>query len=345
MMTRGNRHSRHELFAPIGAEGQAKLASSRIAVVGCGALGSNAAGMLGRAGVGTAGAGLLRLIDRDYVEESNLQRQALFDSEDARHATPKALAAARHLERIDARIRTEAIVRELNASSALALLEGVDLIIDGTDNFRTRFVINDAAVALERPWIYGAAVGSRGAVATILPGTTPCLRCLLEEVPAFGAAESCDTAGIITPLPALVASLQVAAAMKLIVSGEIERGVSTFDCWSGTRSFRNSLADVSRNGSCRSCGTRELPALEEDSEQVVTLCGRNSVQLFSSLKGDLDSVERRFIAMGRVHRSPQSVTAEIEEGCLTLFEDGRVIVEGTTDPLEAKSIVARYLGG
>jgi molybdopterin/thiamine biosynthesis adenylyltransferase len=338
------RHSRHHLFAPIGEAGQAKLGAARVAIVGCGALGSRSAELLGRAGAGRTG-GILRIIDRDYVDVTNLQRQALFDDDDARRARPKAAAAQRHLAAIDPALRVEGIVRELTPGNALELLAGVDLIVDGTDNFRTRYLINDAAIALGTPWIYGGAVASHGIVATIVPGVTPCLRCLLAELPPLGAADNCDTAGIITPLPSVVAALQVSAAMRLLVEGTFERGVTTFDLWRGGESFRHSFAGVLPDSDCVSCGRRELPALHDIGEEVVTLCGRNSVQIVSGHTADLEAAATRMAAAGTVHRHPQSMTATIAEGFLTLFDDGRVIVEGTTDPIEAKSIVARYLGG
>ncbi|HVT02612.1 MAG TPA: ThiF family adenylyltransferase [Thermoanaerobaculia bacterium] len=341
---RADRHSRHRLFAPLGDRGQKALGDARVAIVGCGALGSRSAELLGRAGVGT-GRGHLRVIDRDYVEESNLQRQALFDSADADRATPKATAVAAHLKAIDPSLLCQTHVRELNAGNALELLRDVDLIIDGTDNFRARYLINDAALSLGIPWIYGGAVGSRGIVAFFDPHATPCLRCLLEDVPAFGVADSCETAGIITPLPAMVAALQVAAAMRWIVEKSFQRGVTTFDLWKG-EAMQVSLGSAVPAPDCPSCGSRLFPALHDQPEEVVTLCGRNSVQVFSSISADLDSTARRFDQIGRtVRRHHDSLSADIPEGMITLFRDGRIIVEGTTDVLDAKSIIARYLGG
>jgi molybdopterin-synthase adenylyltransferase len=343
------RHSRHHLFAPIGADGQARIERARIAVVGCGALGSRIAELLVRAGAGRSG-GLVRIIDRDYVDLSNLQRQALFDEKDAASSMPKAAAALRHLKAIDGAASCEAHVRDLNPSNVRRLLGGIDLAIDGTDNFRTRFLINDAAVSMKMPWIYGAAVGSRGMVATIIPGTTPCLRCYLGELPPLGTVESCDTAGIITPLPALVASMQVTAALRYLVDGSIERGLFTVDLW--PPSFGRIFARSEPDPQCLSCGTGELPALNGPAEELVTLCGRNSVQISDGADADLDSVAARLQrslaaedGSPALLRHPQSLTAEIPEGKLTVFADGRVVVEGTVDPLLARSIVSRYLGG
>lgn len=338
-----DRHSRHRRFAAIGDEGQEKIERARVAIVGCGAIGSHSADLLARAGVGRSG-GFIRLIDRDYVDRTNLQRQALYDEDDATRSRPKALALSQHISKIDSLVRCEPLVRDLNSSNALEFIAGVDLILDGTDNFRTRFLINDAAIAEDLPWIYGAAVASRGAVAMFVPGVTPCLRCLLEFLPPFGSAESCDTAGIITPLPAFVASMQTAIALRWIVERAFEPGITTFDLWRGG-AIRPSLQSVTRQKDCASCGTGELPSLKADTEQLVTLCGRNSVQIHTTLCVDLDGAARRFTGVAAVQRHPQSITATIDEGLITLFDDGRVIVEGTTDPLEAKSIVARYLGG
>jgi molybdopterin/thiamine biosynthesis adenylyltransferase len=342
-MTPFDRHSRHHLFSPIGEEGQRRLASARVAIVGCGALGSRSAELFARAGVGGREPGVIRIIDRDYVELSNLQRQALFDEDDAARSRPKAAAAERHIRLIDSTLRVEAIVRDLIPKNAVDLLRGVDLIVDGTDNFRTRFLINDAAIALGVPWIYGAAVASRGMVAVVVPGQTPCLRCLMSELPPLGAGDTCDTAGIITPLPAVVAGMQVSAAMRLIIDGSYERGIASFDLWKG--SHRSTLTDVAPDPQCASCGRRELPALHDEAAETVALCGRNSVQLYSGHAADFDGVERRLSGLASIQRHAQSITVVVEEGQLTLFEDGRVIVQGTTDPLEAKSIVTRYLGG
>jgi adenylyltransferase/sulfurtransferase len=338
-----SRHSRHLLFPPIGDEGQQRIARARIAVVGCGALGSRIAELLVRAGAGREG-GVVRIIDRDTVDESNLQRQALFVEADAAASAPKAAAAARHLRAIDSRANCDPHVRDLNPANALRLLSNVELIIDGTDNFRARFLINDAALSLGIPWIYGAATGSRGMVATIVPGRTPCLRCYVSELPPLGAVESCDTAGVITPLPALIASMQVAAALRLTVDQSFDRGMFSIDLWPA--SFRLLFAEAMADPGCASCGTREFPSLHDVSEELVTLCGRNSVQIYSGDGADLgaigDRLQRRDHAL---LRHDESITAHIDEGRLTVFADGRVVVEGTTDPLLAKSIVARYLGG
>ncbi len=343
-MSSDDRHSRHRLFPPIGDDGQKALENARIAIVGCGALGSRIAELLARAGVGRGSGGLLRIIDRDYVDLSNLQRQALFDEDDAGRSRPKASAAKRHLERIDSSLRCEAVVRDLNPANALTLLDGVELILDGTDNFRTRFLINDAAIELGTPWIYGAAVGSRGMTATIVPGVTPCLRCFMEFLPPLGSNESCDVAGIITPLPSVVAGLQVAAALKWVVAGEVDRGVATFDLWSGGGPGERRFRETQPVAGCPSCDLREMPSLADHSEEMVTLCGRNSVQIATGAAADIASIATRLAQRFDLEAHEESITIRIPEGKLTLFADGRVIVEGTTDTLEARTLLSRYLG-
>jgi len=340
-----HRHSRHHLFEPIGQAGQSAIASSRVGVVGCGALGSRIVELLCRAGVGSVPNGLLRVIDRDYVEISNLQRQTLFTEEDAAHARPKATAAARHLQAIDRAVHCEPLVRDLSASNAVRLLEGLDLVVDGTDNFQTRFLINDVSIHLGVPWIYGAAVGSRGLMAFVMPGQTPCLRCYVSSTPMLGTVESCDTAGIITPLPSVIAGLQVAAALKWLVEKTFVRGVQTIDLWSNESTFRRLFTETMADPACLSCGTKNLPSLHEEEHELVTLCGRNSVQITTGDALDLSAVSARMRTIGTVEENEESLTTSIHEGKLTLFRDGRVIVEGTTNPLEARAIVARYLSG
>ena len=345
-MASDERHSRHRLFPPIGDAGQRKLASARIAVVGCGALGSRIAELLARAGIASAPGGLLRIIDRDTVDVSNLQRQALFDSDDAAEARPKAQAARRHIAKIDPGVNLEAHVRDFSPLNAARFFQSIDLAIDGTDNFRTRFLINDAALAAGIPWIYGGAVASRGIAAAFVPGAGPCFRCLLGQVPGLGRGETCDTAGIITPLPTLVAALETALAMRWIVEGVLPRGIRTIDLWSPEMRWTTALETAGADPACRSCGTREFPALSEEGQELVTLCGRNSVQIVSPDGADLDLAQKRLEGIATsILRHPESLTARFHDGSLTLFDDGRILVEGTTDPHEATSMVARYLGG
>jgi molybdopterin-synthase adenylyltransferase len=337
-----DRHSRHIAFEPIGIAGQKAIAEARITIIGCGALGSHSAEMLVRAGVGR-GEGRLRIIDRDYVELSNLQRQTLFDEDDAARARPKALAAAARLRAIDSAATIDPVVRDLNPANAERLLGGADLLIDATDNFATRFLINDACIRLDTPWIYGGAVGAKGLVSFIQPGSTPCLRCFIDSLPPVGSVESCETAGVITPLPPLVAGWQVAAALRWLVSGKAESGLLQIDAWEGWT--RRLLQNRRPAPACRSCGTRELPALTSDPDEVVPLCGRDSVQITGTTEIDLEGAHARLERTGqRVEHHGESISAFLDEGLLTLFRDGRIIVQGTTDPSAARSTIARYLG-
>jgi adenylyltransferase/sulfurtransferase len=340
------RHSRHILFAPIGAAGQKRIESARVAIVGCGALGSRAAELLARAGVGRGERGLLRLIDRDYVDVSNLQRQALFDTEDARNARPKAAAAKRHIAAIDPAVRTEAHVRDFSPENAQRLLDDVDLVIDGTDNFRTRFLINDASLARGIPWIHGGAVASRGVVAAFVPGRGPCFQCLLEHLPTLAAGETCDTAGIVTTVPALVATMQVSFALRWIVDGTAPGGFRRIDLWSDDPVWSVAFTDTVADPACPSCSLGEYPALRGERQEAVSLCGRNSVQITGTKMPDLDAAAARLSESGlEAHRHRESLTIRVPEGAVTLFEDGRVIVEGTIDTAEATNLVAKYLGG
>ncbi|HVR41943.1 MAG TPA: ThiF family adenylyltransferase [Thermoanaerobaculia bacterium] len=345
-MSDQDRHSRHRRFHGIGDRGQIEIASARIAIAGCGALGSRVAELLARSGVGTAPRGLLRIVDRDYVEVSNLQRQALFDDDDARQARPKALAAELHIRRIDPSVRCDAHVRDLSPANAERLLDEVDLIVDGTDNFRTRLLLNDVSLARRVPWVHGAAVASRGSVAGFIPTRGPCYRCLLGNAPNLGAGETCDTAGIVAPLPSLVASMQAAFVLRWIVDGTMPAGMRFVEIWGDEPGWRTLFEDAAPDPECRSCGRGDLPALREEHQEVVTLCGRNSVQIVTARIADLDRAERRLRELSpTIHRHARSVTARLDSGALTLFDDGRIIVEGTTDPHEATSLVARCLGG
>ena len=345
-MQSDERHSRHLLFAKIGPEGQQAIANARILLAGCGALGSRSAELLARAGAGTGIRGLIRIVDRDTVDVTNLQRQALFTTADAGEARPKARAAELHLEQIDPAVRVEAHVREITPDNVLGFFEEIDLVVDGTDNFATRFLLNDASIATKTPWIYGGAVGSHGIVAAFQPGRGACFRCLLGSLPALGVSETCDTSGIVTPLPAVVASIQSVIAMRFFTEGDLPRGIMQMDLWRDPVSWTHGFAESRPDPECRSCGTSELPALNDDSRELITLCGRNSVQILSSNPVSLPAIEKAMRPFASsVHSHPESVTARIPEGALTVFDDGRIIVEGTLDPHQATTLVARYLGG
>lgn len=337
------RHSRQVLFAPIGERGQARLAGARVAVVGCGALGSVAAELLVRAGVRS-----LTLVDRDVVELSNLQRQSLFTEDDARNAREKAIAAAAALRSIDSLAEVRAVVQDLTPLNAERLLAEHDLVLDGTDNFATRFVINDVAWKTGTPWIYGAAVGDEGAFAAFRPGQTPCLRCFLELLPAPGTTPTCDTSGVLGPLTHLVASLQVSEALRLLTGHAPMRGIGVVSLWGAAGpSVRATLASAAAWAECPTCSRREFPALAgEGAEFARTLCGRNSVQLVPERPRtfDLDAIGERLAARGVVTRGAESLTADFGETAITLFKDGRAIVKGTLDPGRARSLFAQLVG-
>lgn len=330
------RYSRQILFPPIGLEGQGRLRESSVAIVGCGALGSFQAAAMTRAGIGS-----LRLIDRDYVDLSNLQRQWLYEEDDAERALPKAIAARERLRRLNSSVACEAEVADLNARNAADLLEGVDLILDGTDNFEARFLINDFAVRESVPWIYGGAVACHGIVMPILPGTTACFRCVYPEPPG-GVQPTCDTAGILGTTTSVVASLQVSLALRLLTGHDISAQIATLDVWTGQ--FR-SIAAPDRDPECPCCAARRFDWLEGSRRAPVSLCGRNAVQIHERDRPlDLIALERQLRSLGPVRANEFALRFFPGEFELTFFADGRAIVKGTTDPGLARSLYARYAG-
>jgi molybdopterin-synthase adenylyltransferase len=333
------RYSRQILFTGIGRSGQEALIRSQAAIVGCGALGTFHAAALARAGVGS-----ITIIDRDYVEPSNLQRQWLFEESDAAEALPKAAAAERRLGRINSAVRVRAVVADLTAANAADLLGNADLILDGTDNFETRYLINDFAVSRSIPWIYGAAVGSYGLAMPVLPGRSACLRCVYPEAPS-GAQPTCETAGVLNAITALVASLQVADALK-ILSGHadlVEARITRADLWSSA--LRQS-APPPRDPDCPTCARREFPFLDEARRAPVTLCGRNAVQIHEhNCTLDLRALEKRLAPLGEVRANEFALRFRTGTYEMTIFPDGRAIVKGTSDPGVARSVYARYVGG
>jgi molybdopterin/thiamine biosynthesis adenylyltransferase len=334
------KYSRQMLFAGIGEEGQQRLLASSAVIVGCGAIGAAAANLLARAGVGR-----LRIIDRDFVETSNLQRQTLFEESDARQALPKAVAAERKLRLVNSSIAVEGVVADLNPPNAEGLLRGFDVILDGTDNFETRFLINDFAVKLERPWIYSAAVASYGVTLAIRPGISPCLACLLETQGDWpGLQETCDTVGVLGPVVNLVASLEVAEALKLLcgAEGALQHRLVSCDVWTGSlQSIR-----VARNPECRACGRREFTYLEGQAQPHITLCGRDSVQIHESRRSlDLAMLRNRLATtVSGVRHNDFLLRFRVEPYEVTVFADGRAILKGTKDPAVARSLYARYIG-
>jgi molybdopterin/thiamine biosynthesis adenylyltransferase len=328
------------LFAGIGVEGQDRLLASRAAIVGCGAIGAAAANLLVRAGVGH-----LRIIDRDFVEPSNLQRQTLFEESDAVEALPKAAAAERKLRSIHSSVLVEGIVADLHPRNVQQLLGGFDLLLDGTDNFETRFLINDFAVKSAKPWIYAAAVASYGLTMTIRPGLTPCLACLLETSDAgHGLEETCDTIGVLGPVVNLIASLEVSEALKLLAGREdvLHGRLISCDVWTG----RMQSIRVARNPACRACARREFPYLDGEVQPHITMCGRDSVQIHERARIlDLQALGKRLRpVVGEVHQNDFLLRFLVAPYEMTVFADGRAILKGTKDPAVARSIYARYIG-
>jgi adenylyltransferase/sulfurtransferase len=335
-----DRYSRQILFSGIGAEGQGKIAAAQVAIVGCGATGSALACLLARAGVGT-----LRIIDRDYVEPSNLQRQALFDEQDAAESLPKAIAAGRKIATFNSQIRVESKVEDVVPANIEALLEGMPLVLDGTDNFETRYLINDYAVKHSIPWIYSAAVGSYAVTLNVLPGQTACMACLFPDSP-HGMVETCETSGILNSAVNLVASVAATEALKLIVEGpnpsHLRRTLFSFDVWT------NQHAEISaarpRPG-CRACGKRDFIHLAGEARPHITLCGRNSVQIHERKRPiDFAEMDRRLRSHGIVRHNDFVLKFWHDPYELTLFPDGRAIIKGTTDTAVARSLYARYVG-
>jgi adenylyltransferase/sulfurtransferase len=334
------RYSRQILFAGIGESGQRRLASSSAVIVGCGAIGASTAALLARAGVGR-----LRVLDRDFVEPSNLQRQALFDESDARESLPKAVAAQHKLRAINSAISVEGLVADLTPQNAQELLSGFDLLLDGTDNFETRLLLNDYAVKHNRRWIYAAAVGSYGVTLTIRPGRTACLACLLEvaDTPA-GVEETCDTIGVLAPIVQLISSLESAEALKLLAGKDdaLHGRLVSADVWSG----RFQSVEISRNPGCRCCARREFSYLDGEAQPHVTMCGRDSVQIHEHSRAlDLPALGARLASVVEsVRHNEFLLRFRVPPYEMTVFADGRAILKGSTDPAVARSLYARFIG-
>ena len=332
------RYSRQERFKPLGAEGQKRINSARVAIAGCGALGTFHAESLARAGVGT-----LRIIDRDFVEYSNLQRQFLFSEADAADSTPKAVAAARRISQINSTIAVEPIVADLTPSSADELFEGIDLVLDGTDNFETRYLINDWAVQSSIPWIYGAAVGSYGLVMPVIPGRTACLACVYPEPPS-GAQPTCETEGVIGPLTAAIAALQSALALQILATGGLTGAprITTVDLWTG---IIRQVAQPGPDPACIVCGKREFRSLDGMRRAPISLCGRNAVQIHDRARPiDLADLAARLRTAGQVRANQFALRLTLPAHEMTVFPDGRAIIKGTTDIGVARSLYSRYIG-
>jgi len=337
-MTPEERYSRQVLFRAIGTEGQRRLAAAYVTVVGCGATGSAAASLLARAGVGT-----LRIIDRDYVEPSNLQRQSLFDENDAAESVPKAIAAARKIAAFNSELVVEPQVADLTPANASGLLAHSDLLLDGTDNFETRYLVNDYAVRQGVPWIYAAAVGSYAVTMDVLPGETACLACVFPASPR-GVVETCDTSGILNSAVNLVASIQATEALKLLVGARdrLRRTLLSFDVWTNERS---EISTAHPRPDCQTCGEHEFIHLEGKGRPHITLCGRNSVQIHERERPiDFSEMSERLKPHGTVRHNDLVLKFWRDDYEMTLFPDGRAIIKGTTDTAVARSLYARYVG-
>lgn len=338
-----SRYQRQMLYPELGEAGQRRLQASRVLICGCGALGSVLADTLARAGVGW-----LRLVDRDFLEQNNLQRQVLFDEEDVRQQLPKAVAAAQRLRRINSGITIEPLVEDLHAGNIRRLCEGVHLLLDGTDNFETRFLLNDASLAWNIPWVYGGCVAAEGQTMTILPGETPCLRCLMSDAPPPGTLPTCDTAGIFAPVVNVIASLQAMEAIK-ILSGHPEaasRLLTVVELWDN-RMRQVRVAGLRDTVDCPACQRQEFPWLEgKRGSHAAVLCGRNAVQLSPAADRplSLEALAHKLSAAGPVTRNAFLVRVTVEGHLLTVFADGRAIISGTSDEATARTLYARYVG-
>jgi molybdopterin-synthase adenylyltransferase len=339
------RYRKQTLFEGIGEDGQRRLAASRALVVGCGALGSVISETLVRAGVG-----LVRIVDRDFVELSNLQRQVLFTEQDVANRLPKAVAASEKLRAINSGVTIEPVVADVGPDNILELLKDIDVVLDGTDNFETRLLVNDACLETNIPWVNGGCVGANGQIMTIIPGQTACFRCLVEDVPEPGSSETCDTAGVIGPAVNIVASLQCVDAFKLLVgkANLIEPVLTVIDVWEGTyRRLR--INDLAARTDCPACRHGERLWLRGDrASHTAVLCGRNAVQVQPTKRGNfsLTDAAERMKPHGTVQQNAYLLRVSLREPPLevTLFRDGRAIIQGTDDPAVARSVYARYIG-
>lgn len=336
------RYVRQMRYAPLGEAGQQRLVQSSVLLCGCGALGSVLANTLVRAGVGR-----LRLVDRDFLELNNLQRQVLYDEHDVAAGLPKAVAAETKLRRINSQVDVEAVVTDVDYRNIGDLLDGMDLILDGTDNFETRFLLNDASLKWRIPWIYGGCIGSEGQTMSILPGDTPCLRCLMQDAPPPGTTATCDSAGILGPIVNVIASIQASEAIKILSGNRdaVSRSLQVFELWDNR--FRQVQLDSLKDSvDCPTCQGREYPWLEgRRGSHTAVLCGRNAVQLTFPEQAALalDSLATRMQGVGEVTLNRFLLRLEVDNYTITVFPDGRAIIAGTDDITEAKTIHARYV--
>lgn len=338
-----DRYIRQMRYPPLGEAGQQKLSEGTALLCGCGALGSVLANTLVRAGVGT-----VRIVDRDFLELNNLQRQVLYTEADVKAGLPKAIAAKQRLETINSQVAIEAHVADVDHTNIRQLAEGVDVILDGTDNFETRFLLNDASLKLGVPWVYGGCIGAEGQTMTILPGQSPCLRCVHGEPPPPGSVETCDSAGILASIINVVASIQALEAIKILSGNEkaVSQTLGFFDLWGNQ--YRGLKLEMLRAGDrCEACRGEDFPWLEgRRGSHSAILCGRNAVQLSSPDNAaiSLENLESKLQPLGKVSRNPFLLRFEVDDYRLTIFPDGRAIIGGTEEIAEAKTVYAKYIG-
>lgn len=335
-----DRYSRQTLFAPIGKSGQERLGLANVAIIGCGALGTGLANHLCRAGVGH-----LLIADRDYIELNNLQRQILFDEDDIARHLPKAVAAVNRLKRVNSETRLEALVEDINADGIEALVQEVDLVLDATDNFETRYLLNDTCIKHQRPWIYSGVIASYGVTMNILPGETPCLRCVFPEMPEPGTSATCDTAGVLNGIVATITGVAATEALKILLKSEkVSREMFWMDVWENT----SERIELPRQADCPTCGQHTYEFLETLSgPRSASLCGRNAVQVRGGRRGDrldLAALAERLRPVGQVAQNEFLLRFLVDDYELTIFPDARAIIKGTDDEQVARSIYARYIG-
>jgi adenylyltransferase/sulfurtransferase len=337
-----DRYVRQMRYPPIGEKGQRRLASARALVCGCGALGSVIANTLARGGVG-----LVRIVDRDFLETNNLQRQVLFDEQDVAAGLPKAIAAADKLRRINSQITIEPLVADVNHANVRQLTDGVDIILDGTDNFETRMLLNDIALDRGIPWIYGGCLGAEGQTMTIVPGETPCFRCLMHDAPPPGTTPTCDTAGILAPIVNIIASLEANEAIKILSGNRqaINRGLTVVDIWDNR--IRQISLEALTASDCPACKRADYPWLAgKRASQSAILCGRNAVQISPppGTSVSLSALAEKLQGVGQVSQNRFLLRANVGDYVLTIFPDGRAIIGGTDDVAVARGVYARFIG-
>ena len=337
------RYARQIRYAPIGQEGQRKLTAARVLVCGCGALGSVLANTMARAGVGH-----LRIVDRDFLELNNLQRQVLFDERDVEAGIPKAIAAQQRLAQINSSVHVEAIVADVDHANISHFVQDVDLILDGTDNFEIRYLLNDASIRYKRPWIYGGCIGAIGQTMSILPGKTPCFRCVHPEPPPAGTIDTCDSAGILGPIINVIASIQACEAIKILTGHHeaVSRLLQVVDLWEN-RVRQIKLDALLESSTCPTCKHYEFPWLQgERGSHTAVLCGRNAVQLSfpEHAAVSLEALEEKLQGIGNVTRNKYLLRLQVDRFTINVFPDGRAIINGTEAIAEAKTLYARYVG-